>query len=160
MRAVTKSLVALLLCLSVGSAWADLTGKVVAVTDGDTLTVLDSDQRQIKVRLAQIDSPEKKQPYGQTAKQSLAALCFGVVAKIHPAARDRYGRTVAQVQCRGLDVNREQVRLGMAWVYDKYVEDRTLYEDQAQARAAKRGLWALPRPVAPWEWRKARRSEG
>jgi len=85
-------------------------------------------------------------------------MCFQKVAKVIVVDRDRYGRTVGRVDCAGEDANREQVRRGLAWVYERYVRDRSLYADQDAARAAKRGLWADHKPVPPWEWRRTKRS--
>jgi endonuclease YncB( thermonuclease family) len=140
------------------SAWANETCLVVVVSDGDTLTVrcgAPSSFRQIKVRLAEIDAPEKRQAFGQLAKLSLSALCFGAWATIGGDKRDRYGRTVAKVECRGQDVNTEQVRRGMAWVYLQYAPaDSPLHAIEAEARLARAGLWADLDPVPPWEWRR------
>ncbi len=136
---------------------AALIAAVIGISDGDTLTVL-HEQQQIKVRLAEIDAPEKAQAFGARAKQSLSDLCFGKQAEIIPQARDRYGRTVARVRCDGIDANAEQVRRGMAWVFDRYVTDRSLYAEQNEARTARRGLWAADSdPVPPWEWRRMKR---
>jgi hypothetical protein len=124
------------------------------VTDGDTITVL-VERRAIKVRLAEIDAPEKGQPYGFPAKQALSGIVFGKVAIVPEQTRDRYGRTVGRVYVDGHDVNAEMVRGGHAWVYRKYAADRSLYALEAEAKAAQRGLWALPeaKRVPPWEWR-------
>lgn len=129
-----------------------LVALVIGISDGDTLTVLHN-QQQIKIRLAEIDAPEKAQPFGTKAKQSLAALCFQVQAEIKPEKRDRYGRTVARLSCNGHDASTAQVTAGMAWVYRKYSTDPALPPLEAQARAANRGLWADPAPIPPWEWR-------
>ena len=137
-------------------AWADFTGRVVAVADGDTITVL-REREQVKVRLTEIDAPEKAQAFGNRSKQSLADLCFNKTARLDDKGKDRYGRTLARVYCDGADANAEQVRRGMAWVYDRYVTDRGLYSIQDEARAAKRGLWADNSPVPPWEWRRKKR---
>lgn len=129
---------------------------VVAISDGDTLTVRPDGGEQLKVRVAEIDAPESRQPFGAASKRSLANLCFKVRAEIRPQKTDRYGRTVARVTCRGEDASAHQVRTGMAWVFDRYASDRSLFRLQDDARAAGRGLWSEPAPVAPWEWRKAR----
>jgi endonuclease YncB( thermonuclease family) len=128
---------------------------VVGIADGDTLTVLCNNNEQVKIRLAEIDAPEKKQPFGNRSKQSLAGMCFQKQAEIKPQTKDRYGRTVARVICDGADANVEQVKRGMAWVYDKYVRDRSLYAIQDKARASKVGLWADDKPVKPWKYRRA-----
>lgn len=108
----------LLLCLlPVLAVAADIEGQVIAIADGDTLTVLHG-REQVKVRLTDIDAPEKAQPFGQRARQSLAELCFHEQARVEDRGRDRYGRTLGRVWCAGVDANAEQVRRGMAWVYD------------------------------------------
>ena len=135
------------------AAHADFTGKVVAVADGDTITVM-RDLVPVKLRLLEIDAPEKKQAFGARSKQSLSDLCFNKTATLIAKGRDRYGRTLARVSCEGVDANAEQVRRGMAWVYDRYVTDRALYAVQTEARDAGRGLWADPDAVPPWQWRR------
>lgn len=137
--------------------------KVVGVSDGDTITALCQGNEQVKVRLAEIDAPEKAQPFGAKSKQSLSDLCFGKQARIASQGRDRYGRTIGRMYCftpgvkTEIDANAEQVRRGLAWVYDRYVTDPDLYPLQDAARTERRGLWADSAPTPPWEWRKARR---
>lgn len=129
-------------------------GLVVAIADGDTLTVLNEDFQQVKVRLAEIDAPEKRQPFGTRARQSLGEICHEKRAEVRVVDVDRYKRVVGRVTCAGVDANAAQVRRGMAWVYDRYAKDKTLYRLQDEARSAGRGLWADRVPVAPWDWRK------
>lgn len=163
--AVAASILALLLCSQ--SVVADtLTGKVVSVADGDTVTLLDSTNTQHRIRLAQIDAPETahgknkpSQPFGNDSKQSLASLTFGKVVTASCGDTDRYGRFVCGITVDGIDVNREQVRRGMAMVYEKYATDRTLYSDQKMAQASKLGVWAEESPTPPWEWRKAQKEQ-
>lgn len=140
---------------------AALTGKVVAIADGDTLTLLTPERQQVKVRLAEIDTPERAQPYGTRARQALSDLAFGKQATIQSHEKDRYGRVVGRVFVNGLDVNRELVSLGAAWVYRRYNHDKSLLSVEADARAAKRGLWSLPEAerVEPWNWRRGARTE-
>jgi micrococcal nuclease len=146
--------------LSAGSSAAnDITGRVTSVVDGDTLKIL-SDRIEITIRLDQIDAPEKGQPFGDRAKRSLAELAFGKDARAVVHGQDRYHRAVATVFIAGIDVNAEQVRRGMAWVYRKYACDPALGEIEAEARAARRGLWSDPVPIPPWDWRgRARTGE-
>ncbi len=141
---------------STGILAAAFFASVIGISDGDTLTVL-HERQPIKVRIAEIDAPEKKQPFGTRSKQALSDLCFGKQAEVAPQKKDRYGRTIARVKCDGNDVSAHQVQAGMAWVYDRYVTDRSLYHVQAMARAGGRGLWVDTQPVPPWEWRKSRR---
>ena len=107
--------------------------------------------------MAEIDAPERHQPFGTRSREHLASMCFNQHAEVRPIAadgrRDKYGRTVAHVNCNGIDANTEQVRTGMAWVFDRYVTDRSLYALQNEARAAQVGLWADKAPTAPWTWR-------
>jgi len=139
-------------------ALADFTGKVVGVADGDTLTVL-NDRVLIKIRLVEIDAPEKAQAFGNRSKQSLSDLCFNKIVKLEDKRKDRYGRTLTRVYCDGVDANAEQVRRGMAWVYRKYApKNSPLYEVEAAARNERRGLWADNDPVPPWDWRNSKRS--
>ena len=156
-RALVFGLIAVIWPL-IGSA-VEYNGKVVGISDGDTLTLLVPDgarYRQIKVRLAEIDTPESAQPYGTRAKQALSDLVFNKQARVIEQDKDRYGRVVGRVYVGNLDVNAEMVRLGTAWVYRQYVRDRSLYTLEDQAKAAKRGLWALPEAerCEPWNWRK------
>lgn len=136
---------------------------VVAISDGDTLTArcgAPGAYHQLKVRISAIDAPEKRQPFGQRSRQHLAEMCFQQQATITPRSKDRYGRTVADVECRGQDAGAEQVRAGMAWVYTRYAIGRTDLEMlQATAKAEGRGLWAHAAPAPPWEWRKSRREQ-
>ena len=130
---------------------------VVAIADGDTLTVRCGDPgayEQVKIRLAEIDAPEKKQPFGQRSKQHLSDLCFQQQATITPRTKDRYGRTVARVQCQGEDATASMVRSGMAWAYTKYLTDPEIKRLEVQARAGKVGLWGDSELVPPWEFRK------
>jgi micrococcal nuclease len=126
--------------------------QVIGVSDGDTLTLL-VDRTPLKIRLANVDAPEKKQSFGERSKQSLSVLCFGKDATYAVQDIDRYGRTVAVVTCAGVQVNRAQVERGMAWVYLKYNRDKSLPAVQAQAKLKRAGLWADKSPVPPWEFR-------
>jgi micrococcal nuclease len=111
----------------------------------------------VTVRLAEIDAPEKRQPFGDRSKVNLSMLCFGAWATIRPETRDKYGRTVARVECRGRDANAEQVRAGMAWAYTAHQRDQSFPQLQETARVQRLGLWGDRDPVAPWDWRKAQR---
>ncbi|WP_219209437.1 thermonuclease family protein [Variovorax boronicumulans] len=161
-----RHLAALLLALPIASAAAPPTSTclVVRIADGDTLTArcgMPGDYQQVKVRLAEIDAPEKAQPFGERSRQALAAMCAGEQAVLRPTVTDRYGRTVARVECRGKDANAELVRTGMAWAYTRYQTDPQFPQLEHQARAARAGLWVAlgtaAEPVPPWEWRKAKR---
>lgn len=154
---IKKFTLFLLAALACAPAFAqEFSGKVVGISDGDTLTVLDG-RSTTKVRLAEIDAPEKSQAHGQQSKRSLSDMCFGKEAVVEVFDTDRYGRTVGKVSCDGINVNRAQLQAGMAWVYAKYAKDRTLIEVERGAKVARRGLWSDDNPTPPWEYRKANR---
>jgi micrococcal nuclease len=142
-----------------GSALAEtFTGQVIGVTDGDTISVLRAGRREV-VRLLGIDAPERRQAYGERAKQHAAALAFGKVVAVEAAGRDRHGRLLAEVRLPdGRSLNQELVRAGFAWWFRRYSTDATLGRLEAEARGARRGLWSDPAPVPPWEHRRGRRS--
>lgn len=133
----------------------EFTGKVVGVTDGDTITVL-HDRLGEGIRLHGIDCPEKGQAFGQRAKQFTSELAFGkdITVKVYDV--DKYGRTIGDVILPdGRNLNQELVRAGMCWWYRKYApDDEILAQLEASAREAKSGLWVDPNPVPPWEWRR------
>jgi endonuclease YncB( thermonuclease family) len=134
---------------------ASITGRVVGVHDGDTLTVLTPAKQQIKVRLYGIDAPEAKQAFGSRGKQELSALAFGKSVRVEIESKDRYGRTVARVFVGITDVNAEMVRRGFAWWYRSYAKkDVALAAAETEAKNAGRGLWADKTAVAPWDFRK------
>jgi endonuclease YncB( thermonuclease family) len=151
-----------------------LTGKVVGVSDGDTITVLNADHEQFKVRLSGIDAPEKAQSFGNRSKENLSRLVFGRQVDVIWNKHDRYNRIVGKVlvadtTCRSADCPREvdaclsQITAGLAWWYEKYSkeqasEDATRYHHaETEARSQQLGLWRDPNPLPPWEWRKKSR---
>jgi endonuclease YncB( thermonuclease family) len=135
---------------------------VVGITDGDTLTLLTDRREQLRVRLAEIDTPESGQPYGARSRQLLSDLVFRKSVRVDVRDTDRYGRTVGRVYAGAQDVSAEMVRRGAAWVYRRYSSDANLLRLEQVARAERRGLWALPEAqrVPPWEWRAAERHHG
>lgn len=133
-----------------------MTCLVVAIADGDTLTARCGEPgayEQVKVRLTEIDAPERSQPWGDRSRQHLAQLCHQQVATIRSSGKDRYGRTLARVECQGKDANSEQVAAGMAWAFTRYLTDPEIKRLEDAARAAGVGLWSL-QAVPPWEWRR------
>lgn len=135
--------------------------KVIHVSDGDTFVCLTDANEQVKVRLAEIDAPELNQPYGDRSRQSLSALILSEMVELDVQDTDDYGRTVARtIRVDGVDVNAEQVRSGAAWVYLKYLKDKSLLALEAEAKNIPQGLWALPTSdqVPPWEWRHAKQA--
>jgi endonuclease YncB( thermonuclease family) len=149
--------------LSVAAQQRTITGKVVAIADGDTITVLDGNKQQHKIRLDGIDAPESSQPFGAQAKKALSDLVIGRQVNVAASKTDRYGRTVGKVSLDGKDINYVQLLQGFAWFYRAYArelsrEDARTYEQaEARARADGRGLWREPAPVPPWEYRAKQR---
>lgn len=131
----------------------DFEGKVVGITDGDTLTIL-VDRETVKVRLDGIDAPERRQPFGDKAREKLGELTFGKAVTVHSKGKDRYGRTLGTVLAGGESVNLKMVEAGLAWHYKQYSKDATLSRAEYDARKAGRGLWGEKNPVPPWEFRK------
>lgn len=151
-----------MLTLLAGSASAEtFTARVIGVTDGDTISVLRVGRPEV-IRLRGIDAPERGQAYGERARQYAAALALGKVVAVEAAGRDRHGRLLAEVHLPdGRSLNRELVRAGYAWWFRRYSADRTLAGLETEARAGRRGLWADPHPVSPWDYRQTRaRSRG
>lgn len=140
-----------------------LTGVVVGVADGDTITVLDAERQQHKIRLAGIDAPEKKQAFGQKSKASLSSMVFGKTVTVEWTKRDRYRRIIGVVLVNGVDSNLEQVKAGMAWWYRQYAKEQTAPQRAAyeaaenQAKVGRVGLWVDANPMAPWEFRHGKK---
>jgi endonuclease YncB( thermonuclease family) len=150
-------LVVVALALGVHDVHADFRGKVVSVSDGDTLTVL-VDRTLIRVRLAGIDAPERGQAFGDASRRSLASIVAARIVDVRERGRDRYGRVLGEVRIDGVDANAEQVRRGYAWVFRRYSHDARMIALEAEARAERRGLWIEPDPVPPWLWRERHHS--
>jgi micrococcal nuclease len=132
----------------------DFAARVVSVADGDTVTVVTQRGIVLKVRLANVDAPEKRQPFGFEARRTLSDMVEGREVRVRPADTDRYGRTVAVLSLGGREVNRHMVEVGAAWAYRRYLNDPELVGIEDSARRHKLGLWAASRtPLPPWEWR-------
>lgn len=132
-------------------------GRVVAVADGDTLTVM-KNGAPAKIRLEGIDCPEKKQPFGDRAYMFAFREANNQTVAIRPKGKDRYGRIIGDVILPdGRSLNAELVRLGLAWHYKKYSSDKNLARLEREARAAGSGLWSQADPTAPWDWRRGKR---
>jgi endonuclease YncB( thermonuclease family) len=138
---------------------SELSGKIVGIADGDTVTLLDASNTSYRIRLLGIDAPEKAQPFGKVSKQVLSDRIFGKNVQLQVRGNDRYGRTLGKIRFEGSDINLELVREGLAWHYKHYASDQfpgdaVLYaQTEQEARSAQRGLWAYPDPIEPWVWR-------
>ena len=144
---------------------ATLSGKVIGISDGDTIDVLDSSKITHRVRLAGIDAPEKAQPFGQGSKEYLSDSVFGKLVEVQSGKTDKYGRTVGKILVNGFDANLGQIRAGFAWHYKAYAweqsaDDRSLYSmAEEKARAQRLGLWSEKKQIPPWEWRHGGKNE-
>lgn len=162
-RAVGLSAVFALLVAASAAQAEQWQGRVVGIADGDTLTLLDADRRQHRIRLDGIDAPERSQPFGQRARQSLAALAHGREALADCPKTDRYGRAVCRVLVDGVDIGLEQVRRGLAWHYLRYAHEQSAQarvdyaRAEQQARNERSGLWSMREPTPPWDYRRVAR---
>ena len=154
----------LLLLLAIPLIQAEtLTGRVVRITDGDTLVILDASKAQHKIRLQGIDAPERGQAFGTKSKEHLSDIVAGKSVVVDYSKYDRYQRILGKVLLNGENVNLEQIEAGLAWHYKKYereqsASDRITYSDaELEARRHKLGLWHDPDPVPPWDYRQADR---
>ena len=130
--------------------------QIKKIVDGDTVHVFHQDET-YKVRLIEIDAPERNQPYGKDSTDYLKLLLNEGKVDVEISGTDRYGRKLGRLYWKGRDINREMVTAGYAWVYDDYVTDRSFYENQSEARELKKGLWKDSSPIPPWEWRKRKK---
>jgi endonuclease YncB( thermonuclease family) len=144
------------LLAAVGAASGEtIEGRVVAIPDGDTLTIVAKDAKRHRVRLAEIDAPERKQAFGAASRKSLSEICLRKTAVVETTETDSHNRVLGKVKCGDVDANTEQVRRGMAWVTARNtLPNSPLPEMEANARLRGLGLWAGEKPEPPWEWRK------
>ena len=146
------------LCLGGAASDAEIRGRVVKVADGDTITILDAENTQRKIRLYGIDAPEKSQAFGKAAGKHLASLVAGRDAVVKVRSTDRYGRTVGTVFADGRDVNLEMLKAGYAWHYKHYDSTPAYAAAESEAKTNKVGLWQDTHPTNPYEFRSAKRS--
>lgn len=137
---------------------AVLQGKVIHVSDGDTVDVL-AGKETIRIRLDGIDAPETRQAWGTRSRDALRQLVYQQRVEVITGKKDRYGRVLGTIIKDGLNVNLEMVRMGMAWVYRQYSQDLDFLVAEAEAREQKRGLWQDKQPVAPWDYRRLKREQ-
>lgn len=137
---------------------AQLTGNVIKVTDGDTFVLLDEKNVQHKIRLHGIDAPEKRQPFGTVAKVKLSGVLFNKTVIVQYKSKDRYGRKIGIVFLDSMLINEWLLREGLAWHFTKYDQNPDWQQLEETARKEKKGLWALPHPIAPWNWRTQKKA--
>ncbi|MDX7882110.1 thermonuclease family protein [Acinetobacter nosocomialis] len=147
------ALIPLLVSLS-NYCHADFVAKVVGVTDGDTITVLDAQKNQVRIRLANIDAPEKNQPFGSRSKQALSDLVFNKYVYIKESGFDKHNRMIATVMKGNDPINRIMVKDGFAWAYKEYLNDPIILNLETYAKKNRVGLWQDPNPIYPSQWRR------
>ena len=135
------------------TTYPQLVGNVVSISDGDTFTML-VNKEQIKIRLHGIDCPEKKQDFGNVAKEFLSSYVFGKVVTVQNMNTDRYGRTIGIVTVDGVNINEKLLEEGLAWHYKTYDKNPEWSRLETDARNNKKGLWVQPNAVSPWDYRK------
>lgn len=145
------------ICVSWTIFAGSITGKVVSVSDGDTITILAISKKTHKIRFEHIDTPEKSQAYGQAAKKHLSSIVFGKTVEAKVKTTDRYGRSIATIFLEDKNINLEMVKAGYAWHYKKYSKDIIFAAEEVISRKAKKGLWQDSNPVPPWEFRRTGR---
>jgi micrococcal nuclease len=148
---------AAVLAFSASSAHAEQF-RVVGVSDGDTVKVLSSGNRQMKCRLHGIDAPETSQSMGQASKASLSDMIYRKTVDVEVVDQDQYGRSVCRIFLNGVDVNKVQIQRGFAWWYSRYSNDASYGQAQDTAKRQRLGLWAEPNPTPPWAFRREGRS--
>jgi endonuclease YncB( thermonuclease family) len=153
-----RFLVALFALVVLNAQAESFEAKVLAVMDGDTVFVK-SGAFKAKLRLVNVDAPEKDQPFGKESQESLQSLIGGKVIHVESKAMDKFGRTIGLISIGDINVNEEQVRRGMAWAYSRSREGRAYARLQSEAQQAKRGLWQQANPQSPAQWRKLHPSE-
>jgi endonuclease YncB( thermonuclease family) len=158
-RAIAKLI---LLSLALPASAATLTGEIVGITDGDTATILTQENIRDRIRLAGIDAPEHRQPYGRASRYALSDLVYGRIVTVEWHKRDRYGRIVGKILIDGKDAGLAQIEAGLAWHYKAYQNeqepaDRESYAQAEEAARTKRlGLWQDPHAMPPWQWRRGK----
>lgn len=156
---MNKMIFALATAIAIGAAPAHAEQyRVVGISDGDTVTVLSADHRQMKCRMFGIDAPEKNMPYGERSKTALSDMIFQKMVDVTVVDQDQYGRSVCRIVLNGVDVNKVQVQRGMAWFYRRYSKDASYDQAERTAREQRLGLWADANPTPPWSFRRNERS--
>jgi endonuclease YncB( thermonuclease family) len=157
MKLVVFSLLLFFNCLtipdnpSLNSAYK--AGTVIKIIDGDTFDLLTTEKNTIRVRMNGIDCPERKQDFYKASKDALAKYIFKKEVNLLTTGRDRNRRTIAVVYCNEKNINLAMIQDGFAWHYKKYSTDSSFAKAEKRARIAKRGLWKMNNPVAPWQFR-------
>lgn len=154
-RRIILIVICLFFYLGIEAQNNSIKGKVIAITDGDTFKLITKDSTLYRIRVANIDCPERKQPFSKKAKEFTSQAIYGDIVIVKYDKKDRYGRIIGWVKYDdNLDLSEELLKNGLAWHFIKYSKDESLQALENQARAKRIGLWVDPKPIAPWDWRK------
>ena len=155
-----RILITILIMLPLLSSAQILNGRAVGITDGDTFTLLINDNEQVKIRIDGIDAPEKKQDFGNRAKEYLSGMIWGQELTVNVTKKDRYGRSIGKVSTPTIkDVGLEMIKAGLAWQYRDYNKDESYAKAERLAREKKKGLWIYKNPTRPQDFRKDHRNK-
>lgn len=155
---MNKFVIALLMLLLPITVCSQTKAKVIEVSDGDTVTVLLKNNKKLKLRLAEVDCPEKGQPFGKNAKQFTAEQIFGKHITFTKTGKDRYGRNIAKIHYdKGKYLSAELIKNGFGWWYYSYSKNKELGILEAKARSKKLGLWQDKKAISPWDYRRNKR---
>ncbi|MCT7523319.1 thermonuclease family protein [Aliarcobacter cryaerophilus] len=153
-----KYIILLILLLSSNLASFELRGKIIHISDGDTVHLLTSKNEKIKIRLNDIDAPEAKQAFGNKSKENIKKFIYQKDVIVEYKKKDQYKRVLGTIYYQNRDINLQQVKDGYAWVYKKYSKNPTYFKAEQEARSKKRGLWSDRNPIEPWVFRKNKKN--
>ncbi len=153
-----KYIILLILLLSSNLASFELRGKIIHISDGDTVHLLTSKNEKIKIRLNDIDAPEAKQAFGNKSKENIKKFIYQKDVIVEYKKKDQYKRVLGTIYYQNRDINLQQVKDGYAWVYKKYSKNPTYFKAEQEARSKKIGLWSDRNPIEPWVFRKNKKN--
>ena len=153
-----KHIVIFLLLISNNLLSLELKGKIIHISDGDTVHLLTSKNEKIKIRLNDIDAPEAKQAFGNKSKENIKKFIYQKDVIVEYKKKDQYKRVLGTIYYQNRDINLQQVKDGYAWVYKKYSKNPTYFKAEQEARSKKIGLWSDRNPIEPWVFRKNKKN--
>ncbi len=153
-----KYIILLLLLISNNLLSLELKGKIIHVSDGDTVHLLTDKKEKIKIRLNDIDAPESKQAFGNKSKENLKKYIYQKDVIVEYKKKDQYKRVLGTIYYQNKDINLQQVKDGYAWVYKKYSKNPIYFKAEQEARSNKIGLWNDKNPIEPWVFRKNKKN--
>ena len=153
-----KYTILLLMLISTNLLSLELKGKIIHISDGDTVHLLTDNKEKIKIRLNDIDAPESKQAFGNKSKENLKKYIYQKNVVVEYKNKDKYKRVLGTIYYQNRDINLQQVKDGYAWVYKKYSKNHNYFKAEKEAKSKKLGLWSDKNPIEPWEFRKNKKN--